>query len=109
YWHMNKYADAEKWYRQAITSSYASPLDKLHYAEVLQAEGKCTEATPYFDSYLRSSPSDEAAKNMRASCNPEKPFKKADGFYYVKKLDLGFVGSSFSPTKFGKDLLVTAS
>jgi outer membrane protein OmpA-like peptidoglycan-associated protein len=107
YRQMNRYADAETWYAKAIDSPKATNADRLHYAEVLKAQGKCELAKEMIDRYLVTAPADNVARNMRVSC--EKPFESADSFYSVERVNLGFSGSCYSPVKSGNDLLVTAS
>lgn len=109
YYNMNRYADAERWYARSISSSEATGLDKRHYAEVLKAQGKCEEANAVLEAYLKDEPSDQLAKNMVESCETAKVVTAADSLYAVNQLDLGFVGSSFSPSKYGDQLFVTAS
>ncbi|MCX6311844.1 MAG: OmpA family protein [Bacteroidetes bacterium] len=109
YRHMNRHADAEKWYSKSINSEVAKATDKLNYAAVLKEEGKYQEAIAMFDVYLKTSPNDLAAKNQRASCDSKAKFETADPFFTIEKTDFGFKGSCFSPTKIGNDILVTAS
>jgi outer membrane protein OmpA-like peptidoglycan-associated protein/tetratricopeptide (TPR) repeat protein len=109
YYHMNRYADAEKWYSRAISSSDATDLDKKHYAEVLKAQGKCEEANTVLDDYIKNNPHDAVAKNMKESCRTAKVVTAADSLYAVNMLHMGFVGSSFSPSKYGDQLFVTAN
>jgi outer membrane protein OmpA-like peptidoglycan-associated protein/tetratricopeptide (TPR) repeat protein len=107
YRQMNRYAEAEKWYSRAISSPEATAEDKLHYAEVLKAQGKCEEANAMLDEYLHAVPADSVAKKMKQSCSM--PFEKADGLYTVKKMEFGRDGSCFSPVRMGNNLLITAS
>lgn len=109
YYNMNRYADAEKWYAKAITSTEASALDKRHYGEVLKAQGKCDEANVWFTEYIKEEPNDRVGKRMISDCNTAKVATESDSLYAVSQLNLGFVGSSFSPSKFGDKLLVTAN
>jgi peptidoglycan-associated lipoprotein len=109
YYNMNRYADAEKWYRKSISSDKAKPMNRLHFAEVLKAQGKCEEANLWFDQYIKETPSDHVAKNMMESCKVAKEVTAADSLYAVSMLDFGFVGSSFSPSKSGSDLIVSAN
>ncbi|MDQ3109324.1 MAG: OmpA family protein [Bacteroidota bacterium] len=109
YYYMNRYADAERWYSKAIYSSEATSLDKRHYAEVLKAQGKCEEANTWFNAYIKEVPSDAIAKNMVESCRTAKVPAFSDSLYAVNQIDFGFVGSSFSPSRFGNQLFVTAS
>jgi outer membrane protein OmpA-like peptidoglycan-associated protein/tetratricopeptide (TPR) repeat protein len=110
YYNMNRYADAETWYSKSISSPEATALDKRHYAEVLKAQGKCEEANGWFETYIKEEPSDKIAKNMLESCKKTaKVVTAADSLYAVNQVDLGFVGSSFSPSRFGEQLFVTAS
>lgn len=81
---MNKETEADTWYSRAIQSSAASPADKLHYAEVLQEEGKYNDAIALLEDYLQSSPYDVAAKNKLASCKNPGQFSTANPFYIVE-------------------------
>ncbi len=115
YYNMNRYADAEKWYAKAINSTDAKPIDRRHYAEVMKAQGKCAEANAVLEEYLKAEPNDRVAKNMMVPCKTETSATEtpttlpADSLYAVSQIDFGFIGSSFSPSRFGSQLLVTAS
>ncbi|CAN5226141.1 OmpA family protein [soil metagenome] len=109
YRHLNRHAEAEKWYSKSISSKEATSSDILAYAEVLKEEGKYDEASSMLDAYLAIKPHDVLAENMRESCKSGNIYEKADPFYVVEKIDFGFTGSCFSPSKIGNDLLITAS
>ena len=109
YRHMNRHADAEKWYSKSINSGDATANDKLRYAQVLKEEGKYPAAISMYDAYLKTSPNDMAIKNQRASCNATGELENPDPFYAVEKTNFGISGSCFSPTKIGNNILVTAS
>lgn len=109
YYTMNRYADAERWYGRSISYSEATAIDKKHYAEVLKVQGKCEQANAVLEDYLKQEPNDVVAKNMIGTCGTAQVATAADSLYAVNRLDMGFVGSSFSPSKFGDQLLVTAN
>ncbi len=114
YYNMNRYADAEKWYAKAINSPDAKPIDRRHYAEVMKAQGKCAEANAVLEEYLKADPNDRVARNMMVPCKTETSATEtttlpADSLYAVSQIDFGFIGSSFSPSRFGSQLFVTAS
>jgi len=112
YREMNRYAESEEWYRKAIHASEADRSDRLHYAEVLKAQGKCPEALAVLDEYLQDEPKDKMAQNMRQSCAAQASGsveQSMDTLYATNKLELGFVGSAFSTSRMGDDLLVSAN
>ncbi len=110
YRHMNRYADAEHWYSRAINEPGAKPADKLHYAEVLKAQGKCEEANIALDEYLRVMPADGDARKMREACQLALEMPEEESYYAVKRIYMGVIGSSFSPSYIvGDQLIVSAN
>lgn len=105
---MNRTEDAEKYYAQLVERPGAEPLWKLHYAQMLQINGKCEEAIPWFEQYVRIDPSNQVANNQLKACRELSIDETDDYIYEVRMLEINTGESSFGPTIF-KDGIVFSS
>jgi peptidoglycan-associated lipoprotein len=102
-WLTNNLTRAEIAYANAIRYSYPDSTALLHYAMVLQQEGKYGEATKYFDLYLKKDSTNLVAQNgLLASRNVNDLLKnitrfivKSAGEFNIRRI------SNFSPAFLG--------
>ena len=104
-------------YKTAITNKYftTDSIIFLHYAYVLQYQGKYAEAKQQYETYLKNRPDDTLAKVGLASCEDIEEMKKEGG---LSRQNIAFEkdfnqkkSSSLSPVFIGKnaDMLLFTS
>jgi len=90
--------NAEYWYSQVVLLSDAKPLDKLYYGQMLQRNGKCEEASTWYDSYLADVPNDVRGQFLSKACDYENELMtKNAGIYNVEHLNINSNLDDFSP------------
>lgn len=70
-------------YKNAIRNNYPDSLVYLHYAQVLQYQGKYKEAIKQYDIYLLTHPNDYVAQAGKYACMQVETWKKATSRYKV--------------------------
>ena len=70
-------------YKNAIRNNYPDSLVYLHYAQVLQYQGKYKEAIKQYDIYLLNSPNDYVAQSGKYACMQVETWKKETSRYKV--------------------------
>ncbi len=55
---LNDCANAEIWYAQIVQLPDASPFQKYYYGRMLQRNGKCEDATYWYEQFLKQRPYD---------------------------------------------------
>ena len=110
YLKMNNYVKAEENFAKAMTDTVCpcKAESKLHSAQVLMRSGKYDEAKKWFDNYLKAMPSDTSAMMLRNSCDSVNDFCKDSALYLINPASFNLDGSTFSPAKYGSDMMVTA-
>ena len=98
-------AKAVNAYKNAIRYHYPDSIVYLHYAQVLQFQGKYKEAAAQYDIYLQAHPTDYIATAGIYACSQANTWKKQPTRY---KIDLAKEfnakrSSNFSPTFIGED------
>lgn len=98
YHKVNDTENAEYWYSQVILLPDAEPINKLYYGQMLQRNGKCDEATTWYDSYLTDVPGDTRAQFLSKACDYERELmEKNVGVYNVQHLDINSNLDDFGP------------
>ena len=94
---------AEQAYINAIRYNYQDSIVFLHYAQVLQQNGKYAEAAKNFNIYLSWDSTNVVAKNGLISCNFIAEWKNVPSRYTVKRSTEFNIrrSSSFSPAFMG--------
>jgi len=94
---------AEQAYINAIRYNYQDSIVFLHYAQVLQQNGKYAEAAKNFDIYLTWDSTNVVAKNGLISCNFIAEWKNVPSRYTLKRSTEFNIrrSSSFSPAFMG--------
>jgi peptidoglycan-associated lipoprotein len=98
-------AKAVNAYKNAIRYHYPDSIVYLHYAQVLQFQGKYKEAAAQYNIYLQAHPTDYIATAGIYACSQANTWKKQPTRY---KIDLAKEfnakrSSNFSPTFIGED------
>jgi len=70
-------------YKNAIRYQYPDSIVYLHYAQVLQYQGKYTDAIKFYDIYLDSYPQDYVAQAGKYACMQVNGWKKQPSRYKV--------------------------
>lgn len=70
-------------YKNAIRNNYLDSLVYLHYAQVLQYQGKYKEAIKQYDIYLLTHPNDYVAQAGKYACMQVETWKKETSRYKV--------------------------
>ncbi|MCW3126282.1 MAG: OmpA/MotB domain protein [Bacteroidetes bacterium] len=94
---MNDWTNAEPWYAKLATSSTASPLNKMYYAESLRSNQKYSEAKIAYKSYMASVPSDASVKDRLAGIDKVSELSKDRGLYTVEDMEINSPLSDFGP------------
>ncbi len=110
YRQINKFPEAEKCYAQAVKSNKSRPIDKYRYAQVLQTNGKCLEASKWYSIYAKLEQSDKRAVLQASSCDSLRLFRSDSSQYRVKRLhDLNSSDSDFGVVIFKDGLVFTSA
>ena len=96
---------AQNAYKAAIRYQYPDSIVYLHYAKVLQYQGKYSEAAKQYDIYLKTYPNDYVALAGKYACSKIDTWCKQPSRYKVApaKEFNAKRSSNFSPTFIGED------
>lgn len=96
---INDTDNAEYWYAQVVALPQAKPLHHLYYGMMLQANGKCREAKPWFERYALEAPDDVRARNLAQACDFESELmRKNAGIYAISLLPVNSNLDDYGPT-----------
>lgn len=92
-------------YKNAIRNNYPDSIVFLHYAQVLQFQGKYKEAAAQYAIYLQAHPTDYVATAGKYACSQADTWKKQPSRYKIApaKEFNAKRSSNFSPTFIGED------
>lgn len=97
---------AERWYAEVVQDTNCKPVNKLYYGMMLQANGKCTEAKPWFAEYNRQRPDDDRGRFLAQSCDQQELLlTKSRTSYVVAHLPINSNMDDFAPAILGDRLL----
>ena len=103
------FAKAESWYAKAMSAGDVDPKYKLYYAEMLQANGKYSDAVKVYADYLKIVPEDKRAANQMKACANHDEFMLAKKRYDVKDLAFNCSGYDFAATWYNNGLIYASS
>ena len=110
YRQLSKFAEAEKMYAIIVKSSQSKPIDKFQYAQVLQTNGKCLEASKWYNVYAKLDQSDKRAVLLASSCDSLRLFRADSSQYRVKRMhDLNSSDADFGAVIFKDGLVFTSA
>ncbi|HMX39406.1 MAG TPA: OmpA family protein [Saprospiraceae bacterium] len=103
---VNDPTQAERWYAEVVLDSTSAPINKLYYGMMLQANGKCNEAKPWFAEYSRLKPNDERGRALAQSCDQQELLlTKSRSSYVVAHLPINSNMDDFGPAVLGNRLV----
>ncbi|MEM8523718.1 MAG: tetratricopeptide repeat protein [Bacteroidota bacterium] len=109
YHKMNDTQNAEYWYSQVVSLPDIASKYKLHYAQMLQKNGKCGLAKQWYQNYSREQPDDMRGQLLKRSCDyQEELMTKNAAFYEVRRLWFNSTGDDFSPIFYRDGLAFTS-
>jgi outer membrane protein OmpA-like peptidoglycan-associated protein/tetratricopeptide (TPR) repeat protein len=106
---MNKPQDAEKWYAKAIKNDTIPSVYKLHYAQVLSAQGKYDEAKVWYNKYQSEINNDGRPVNQLEALNKLNRFYKDSAYIKVSVMDLNTEHADFSPAFYGNKVIFVSN
>jgi hypothetical protein len=110
YRRINDTENAELLFGQVVKLPEAKPIHWLYYGMMLQANGKCTQARPWFERYAQEFPQESRAQNLARSCDQAKRlYAQNKDIYTVSRLPFfNSEQNDFAPSLY-KDQILFAS
>ena len=106
---VNATIEAEEWYFKAVQLPEVQPEHKLYYGMMLQRNGKCEAAVPFFQQYVDLRPDDQRGQYLLRACDfEEELMTRSAGIYEITHCDFNTDLDDFSP-KFYKKGMVFSS
>lgn len=110
YRQINKTREAEKWYAKAVRLKSSKAIDKFHYAQILQMNGKCLEAKKWYSAYSKIEKSDKRPHLLASSCDSLHLFHEDTANYRVKELrSINSEHSDFGAVIYKKGMVFTSA
>lgn len=89
---------AEAWYAKVVNLPGSTPLQKLHYAELLMQNKKYEDAGRWFESYLQNVRNDSRAERLKSACDSIEKFYRDTLMYSVSLLKFSHsIANGYSP------------
>lgn len=102
----NDAEQAAQWYAEVVKYPKCDPVNKLYYAMMLQMNGKCKEAKPWFAEYTLNRPNDERGKLLAQSCDQQELLlTKSRSSYVIARLPINSNMDDFAPALLGHRLV----
>lgn len=101
----SQFAIAEYWYAQIIQEAN-DPIILLHYAQMLQSNGKCEDAIRWYQAYQKRNPDDY--RGFIENCAEVKEFEQHPKVTVTIENALNSENHDFSPLPFRNGLLFTS-
>ncbi|MFT7588077.1 MAG: outer membrane protein OmpA-like peptidoglycan-associated protein [Limisphaerales bacterium] len=106
----NNFSEAANWYGQASKSNDFPSEYKLHYGMMLQAEGRCDEAVPFFRAYAIEKPEDSRGKELALGCSQSGAFHADKDLFTINHpAELNTEASDFGPAFFGSGIVFSSA
>ena len=103
---INDTENAERWYGEIVKMPTAKAVHRLYYGMMLQANGKCADAQPWFDIYRAERPEDARGRHLAAGCEQAEQLAKAGvGIYEVSPLPFNSGMDDYGPTLHGNQIV----
>jgi len=96
-------------YTKVVNQPNAEPIDRFHYAQMLIANKKHSEAAVVLKEYLNANPGDKLAESMLKSCEKPEVFMKDTAKYVVTNAKIGNVTEFYGPVQYKDGLVISAS
>ena len=102
----NQLESARYWYAQAVRLPDVPTEDLLHYAEVLQQSGECSQSIYWLNKYMEIVRYDRRATNLKKACEEGGMLlEKGNGIYLLSLLPFNSPWDEFGATFFGEGLI----
>jgi outer membrane protein OmpA-like peptidoglycan-associated protein len=106
---INDTENAEYWYSQAVTATENAPINKLHYAMMLQVNGKCDQAQDWYGQYTAVVPDDTRGQHLSRACQyTEELMTKNAGIFEIAHMSFNSNLDDYAPAING-DKVIFAS
>ncbi|MBL7802870.1 MAG: PD40 domain-containing protein [Saprospiraceae bacterium] len=103
---INDTDNAEYWYAQVVVLPQAKSIHYLYYGMMLQANGKCPEAKPWYKKFVDERPDDARAANLLRACELEgELMRKNAGIYTIAQLPVNSSADDYGPAIWGNQLV----
>jgi outer membrane protein OmpA-like peptidoglycan-associated protein len=103
---VNDTENAEYWYGQIVGLPEAKPLHRLYYGMMLQANGKCDLAKPWFLQYQKEVPDDARGRFLSTACDmQDELLNKNKGVYVISHLPVNSKFDDFAPALYNNTLV----
>ena len=105
----NQYAEAEYWYGQTVQHPECDAEHKLYYAQVLQTNGKYSEAATWYNNYKELVPSDGRASYQGEACGEPSQFYVEEERYKIKNEGFNSKSYDFGAVYYKEGLVYSSS
>lgn len=105
---INDYKNAEPLFEEIVNYPEVEAIQLFHYAKILMAEGKYTDAKAWLKNYLVRMPNDVVAKMLLSSCNSVNQFMKDTTLYTLQSIPFDDFESTFGQTPYDNGMVFTA-
>ncbi len=106
----NDTENAEKWYAEVINKNHlVKSILQLHYAQVLQSDGKFDKSLRWAKKYLGANPRSEVAQNMVYSLQNVGKYFQDSIKYTVTSSNINTPASEFAPTYYKNGIVFSSS
>ena len=110
YFKSNDTESAETWYAQVINKSYlVKSIHYLHYAQVLQSNGKFNTSLRWAKKYLGANPKSEVAQNLVYSLQNIGKYYQDSSKYLVTYLNINTDAAEFAPAFYREGIVFSSS
>ncbi|MEY3368335.1 MAG: hypothetical protein RI973_1490 [Bacteroidota bacterium] len=95
---INDAPNAEFWYGQVVRLPESEPIHKLYYGMMLQRNGKCEQAKPWYQQYVDLAPGDQRGQYLLRACDYEAELQsRSNGIFEVSNCSFNSKSDDFSP------------
>ena len=110
YFHANQPIEAEQWYAQVINKKHlVKSGHRLHYAQILQSNGKFEESLRWAKKYLNTNPRSEVAQNLVYSLQNINGYYADSAKYLVTTVNINTPAAEFAPSYYGDGIVFSSS
>ena len=110
YFKQNDPVKAEEWYAQVINKTYlVKSYHYLHYAQVLQSNGKFNSSLRWAKKYLGANPKSEVAQNLVYSLQNVDRYYQDSSKYVVTPVNFNSAAADFAPSYYNDGLVFSSS
>ena len=106
---INDTENSEYWYSQTVANEGGQAINKLHYAMMLQVNGKCDQAQDWYSKYIEQVPDDTRGQYLARACQYEEELMtKNAGIFEINHMPFNSNLDDYAPAILG-DKVIFAS